>query len=480
MPVSPRDYELYSRMTGAPIPMNAQQRMEMAPEVFNFTRNFAKKPNLLEKSGNLLKNLGNTALMGFSGAALAPALGEEQQIAETEQVQGNNQPEMSEKMQIELEKTKREKIKNEGRENLVRMQMEGAGSGIQMSDLNEDSTTADNYGQPLVGNQTNAMQNLRTDIQAGDIGTEETISENLTQGQDFTPKKSVEEIEANLSRDMEIAGEIKIGGPANLTEKVDKFLTQPGLDPVLLSVLQNRNQQEELEATAFQIASPLGDNPQTLPGETNQAVSQPFAKTIEPISNPSPNLTPEMKSVLDTLAKGRADLTQDQRMNIARKIVSPNELAGKDQATFEALTGSPSQQQLIEASQARSRVEQKTAAKQRASGMKTKLTEQYYPSDVARSDIQVGGMVDSKTGLPKSVGISYTPLNGDTQVGFNIMKDPTNPTDYKNTQVFDFVASPKTIESIGSKKEGELGALSYGKLFNIAKQRKQGFGSIGM
>lgn len=112
--------------------------------------------------------------------------------------------------------------------------------------------------------------------------------------------------------------------------------------------------------------------------------------------------------------------------------------------------------------------------------MKTKLTEQYYPSDVARSDIQVGGMVDSKTGLPKSVGISYTPLNGDTQVGFNIMKDPTNPTDYANTQVFDFVASPKTIESIGSKKEGELGALSYGKLFNIAKQRKQGFGSIGM
>ena len=110
--------------------------------------------------------------------------------------------------------------------------------------------------------------------------------------------------------------------------------------------------------------------------------------------------------------------------------------------------------------------------------MQTKLTDQYYPTDVARSDIQVGGLTDSKTGLGRSVGISYTPLNGDTKVGFNIMKDPTNPTDYENTQVFDFVASPKTIESIGSKKEGELGALSYGKLFNVAKQRKEGFSGM--
>ena len=27
------------------------------------------------------------------------------------------------------------------------------------------------------------------------------------------------------------------------------------------------------------------------------------------------------------------------------------------------------------------------------------LTEQYYPTDVARSDIQVGGLTDKKTGL---------------------------------------------------------------------------------
>ena len=56
MPVSPQDFELYSRMTGAPMPSDAMSRMQMAPEVYQFTKNFARKPNILEKTGNLLKN----------------------------------------------------------------------------------------------------------------------------------------------------------------------------------------------------------------------------------------------------------------------------------------------------------------------------------------------------------------------------------------------------------------------------------------
>ena len=105
------------------------------------------------------------------------------------------------------------------------------------------------------------------------------------------------------------------------------------------------------------------------------------------------------------------------------------------------------------------------------------MTDQYYPSGVARTDIQVGGMRDSKTGLGKSVGISYTPLNGDTKVGFNIMSDPTKPQD---VSTFDFVASPKTMESLQSKQEGDLGALAFGKLFNIAKKKQEGFSGMEM
>ena len=97
-----------------------------------------------------------------------------------------------------------------------------------------------------------------------------------------------------------------------------------------------------------------------------------------------------------------------------------------------------------------------------------------------QEDIQVGGMVDRKTGLGRSVGISYTPLNGDTKVGFNIMKDPTDPSNYEKTETFDFVASPKTMESLQSKQEGDLGALAFGKLFNIAKKKQEGFSGMEM
>ena len=58
MPASPRDFLLYSRMTGKPMPENAMERMQMAPEVYQFTKDFARKPNLLEKTGNLVKGIG--------------------------------------------------------------------------------------------------------------------------------------------------------------------------------------------------------------------------------------------------------------------------------------------------------------------------------------------------------------------------------------------------------------------------------------
>ncbi len=476
MPASPRDFLLYSRMTGKPMPENAMERMRMAPEVYQFTKDFARKPNLLEKTGNLVKGIGKNIGAGIALAAVSPAFVEDKEMTD---VTGEVQPEMevvnqpvSEAMQIEQEKTKRKQIEIEGRKDLQRM----ANSGVQKRDLDgiigfvernegQENTTADNFEQDVVPQQTTDEVAQRSATQQAELETNQTIADNASQSQDFTPQKSDLEMEA------------EIGARANIQKEVDKFLGRPGLDPILLAAMNARGQQEELAGTSFPIASPLGDNPQTPPGQTNSAVSQPFAANIEPITNPSPNLSPQMQSVLNTLAKSRADLSQGQRMDIARQMVSPNELAGKDQATFEALTGSPSQQQLIDASKARSRVEQKTAAQQRRSGIQSRMTDQYYPSDVARTDIQVGGMRDRKTGLGKSVGISYTPLNGDTKVGFNIMSDPTKPQD---VSTFDFVASPKTMESLQSQQEGDLGALAFGKLFNIAKQKKQGFSGMEM
>jgi len=413
---------------------------------------------------------------------VAEAVAAEADRKEMTDVTGEVQPEMevvnqpvSEAMQIEQEKTKRKQIEMEGRKDLQRM-----ASGVVKTDLNQtqESTTADNFEQDVVPQQTTDEMAQRSATQQAELETNQTIADNASQSQDFTPQKSDLEMDA------------EIGARANIQKEVDKFLGQSKLDPILLAAMSARGQQEELVGTSFPIASPLSDNPQTPPGQTNTAVSQPFATNIEPIVNPSPNMTQQLDTVMNTLRKGRADLSEKQRMDLARKMTegSPNEVVGemvnkinqinessdKLVDVMRGLSGKPTKEQQIEADQANSRILQKTAAKNREKG---RINEKFYPTDVARTDIQIGGMRDSKTGLGKSVGISYTPLNGDTKVGFNIMSDPTKP---QEVSTFDFVASPKTMESLESQKEGDLGALAFGKLFNIAKKKQQGFSGMEM
>ena len=492
MPASPRDFLLYSRMTGKPMPENAMERMRMAPEVYQFTKNFAKQPNLLEKTGNLARSIGRGAVMAIGAPMVAEAVAAEADRKEKEDVTGEVQPEIPPALQVEQEKTRRAKMEIEGRENVARI----ANAGVQKGNLNEVSddealgvaksifgskTTSDNFEQDVIPQQTTDEVAQRSATQQAELETNQTIADNASQSQDFKPKKSDLEMEA------------EIGARANIQEEVDKFVEKQkpvGIDPVLLAAMQGRDQQEELIGTSFPIASPLSDNPQTPPGQTNTAVSQPFATSIEPIINPSPNMTQQLDTIMNTLRKGRADLTESQRMDLARKMTegSPNEVVGqmvnrinqinessdKLVDVMRGLAGKPTKEQQIEADQANSRILQKTAAKNRQKG---RINEKFYPTDVARTDIQIGGMKDRKTGLGKSVGISYTPLNGDTKVGFNIMSDPTKPQD---VSTFDFVASPKTMESLQSQQEGDLGALAFGKLFNIAKKKQQGFSGMEM
>ena len=431
MPVSPRDFELYSRMTGTPMPMDAQQRMQMAPEVFQFSKNFAKKPNILEKTGNLIKNIGKTTLMGAAGLAAAPAFVEQQK------------------------------------------------------------TTADNYEQDRVENQTGSNQIMRSGIQQVDLENNKTISKNVGEKQDFessepdepkevfdaTPKKSEEQILSEMKQYEEQAGLNRIGGPANVSEKVQEFLKEGKISPILFAAMQNRGQEEELVGTSFPIASQLTDNPQ-IPldgGQSTRAQSREFIKETEPIggipTNVDPStLTPEVKNVLSNIAKGMATIPLEKQIDAAKKIVdsrSPNEVFGKESKDRDLIAAVKEGIPLKDREAAKSRLEQKTAAKQRQKGIKSPLTEKYYPEGVARTDIQVGGMKDRKTGLGRSVGISYTPMNGDTKVGFNMMPDPTNPSEVKT---YDFKADQDTVDSMKVDDK-------FSKLFNLATKRKEGFSS---
>tara|TARA_E500000331_G_scaffold247212_1_gene237592 strand:+ start:666 stop:2546 length:1881 start_codon:yes stop_codon:yes gene_type:complete len=67
--VSPADFELYSRATGAPLPRTAQEQMQMAPQVHQFiqSRGYQRPKGFLGEVGGYLKN---AALLG-GGLALA-------------------------------------------------------------------------------------------------------------------------------------------------------------------------------------------------------------------------------------------------------------------------------------------------------------------------------------------------------------------------------------------------------------------------
>ena len=318
----------------------------------------------------------------------------------------------------------------------------------------QQPTTADSYGQDYVPNQTASNIVDRKITQGSQIAdSTPNIAEVLSEAQDSQPSE-------------EMVGELG-------KNQLAKFLSQKGLDQALLGAIGERMTPEPRIGDN----SPLLDHPDIIGGEDDVAL--PGRTNTSPTQDLS-SFYKEMRK-MDAMERNKEaiDKIVEKTPTPSEKQVgrSPNELAGKDQATFEALIGDPSQQQLIDASKARSRVEQKTAAQQRRSGIQSRLTDQYYPSNVARTDIQVGGMADRKTGLGKSVGISYTPMNGDTKVGFNIMSDPMKPTE---VSTFDFVAPPDTMQSLESREEDSLGTKSFGKLFNIARQKKQGFSGLEM
>ena len=66
MIVSPLDYELYSRVTGQPMPMSAAERMKMAPVVNEFTKNYTKAQNRQAMGKNILK-IGALGALGVMG-----------------------------------------------------------------------------------------------------------------------------------------------------------------------------------------------------------------------------------------------------------------------------------------------------------------------------------------------------------------------------------------------------------------------------
>ena len=196
MPVSPQDFALYSRMTGTPVPMDSMSRMQMAPDVYKFTKDYAKKPNLLETTGNLVKTVGKIGAYGLG-------LGMQQSLANEERAL---------KLKTDLLKSK------------------------ITGDTEEPKTTAEKHNQNRVDSQTAVEQVERSSQQGSKLADSDNIAEELSRAQAMTPAFD------------EMIGEAAAG------EKVESFLDQfkdkdkdsPGLDRALMGLLDQNREKEEL------------------------------------------------------------------------------------------------------------------------------------------------------------------------------------------------------------------------------------------
>ena len=426
-------------MTGKPMPMDAQQRMQMAPEVFQFTKNFAKKPNILEKTGNLIKNIGKTTLMGAAGLAAAPAFVEQQE------------------------------------------------------------TTADNLGQKDVDNQTASNTIMRSGIQTQELGNNKTIAKDLTEDQYmgepmFRPTKlpsirkedSVAPVPMGGSGFSEAGNEVnvikgveeEVVGSGATSDKVQDFLNKMGgtdegskLDVALLGAIGDRYKKERFyaggELHPDDKKSPIKDNPQIAldGGQSTRAQSREFIKETEPIggvpTNVDPStLTPEVKNVLSNIAQGMATIPLEKQIDAAKKIVdsrSPNEVFGKESKDRDLIAAVKEGIPLKDREAAKKRVDEKTAKKQKELGIKSSLTEKV---DDFTSRIMPNTPSSFVESMSLDVSADKTP-----SATFNLNQKDGGTKPYSVE-----LSTPMAVSLNEMVQDGSIKDESFGKLFNLAKK----------
>ena len=340
MPVSPRDFELYSRMTGAPMPSDPMSRMQMAPAVYDFTKNFARKPNLLEKTGNLAKTVGKIGLMGLGVGFKQSQANEQRAIQEQLREQSEaRQAESrvtgdSEEPKVEREKTPAEiiedkrmarlertnELKQQERDDKQKKALELLKAKKQdlvdppvIEEEVQQPTTADAYSQDRVENQTSIGLIDKKNEQAAELTTDDTVAEVLSKSQDSIPQEAYTD---------------KFGleqiGSADITSKTDEFLDKVKTDPLLALAFSQRDKKEELVDDKSILldnvdsAADGGEDMNNIPGQNNYRSSGTN-------TGATVNLNQRKQEIEETVRKGLGTLSQEQQEKIVESMMSPSD-----------------------------------------------------------------------------------------------------------------------------------------------------------
>ena len=488
MPVSPQDFELYSRMTGAPMPTDAMSRMQMAPDVYHFTKSFARKPNILEKTGNLVKNIGRGAVMALGAPLVAASEAENARMQE--QLRNKADVKQSEAVTMEDpvqevapepeltavekgEKAKRETAKFKTDE-MIRLEKARAklrnitDENIETYSIPANPTTADSYGQDYVPNQTATNVVDRKITQGSQIAdSTPNIAEVLSKTQDSNPvdtsfpvgdarrnMRSVEEIERNLQEDMETASLTRIGGPEGGVGKnqLAKFLSQKGLDQALLGAIGERM----IPEPRIGDSSPLIDHPDlpggeddiNLPSGTNTSPTEDISgfhkemrkmEALERMAEQSPSTK---QIALNEMNKSREGFmaqdgpnkpAYDAKQRILKKTAEKRkQIENNKGPSIVFMNAGSGESKEVPISDVNSIEDVKNMTKEVMSPSVNQKSDDFMAKFVegAKSDIVRGARGN------KSLGITRIPAtNGDAQVGFvlankPIDQSPTTATTY--------------------------------------------------
>ena len=269
MPVSPRDFELYSRMTGASMPTDAISRARMAPEVYDFTRNFAKSPNILDKAGEMVKGIGRTFQRGIGAGIQADLSEAKTPYRPTSQNYGQR---------VSENQTTESVMERKGVQD---MEIAGGPSRIAEEIGNSQSSHSDS---------TDVDSNVKKEVQAVAGSVPLTTKEMLQSG------GSDNMFTRNLEKTIAGDGMQEIGGEKGGKEKLQEFLASGALlsvDPDLEKAMSQSGAPEALEGFKGLLSGRFGDHSQLEGGEDNTgARSQDFAKEVEEVKvNPTSTTT---------------------------------------------------------------------------------------------------------------------------------------------------------------------------------------------
>ena len=509
MPVSPQDFELYSRMTGTPMPSDAMSRMQMAPAVYDFTKNFARKPNLLEKTGNLVKTVGKIGLKGLGEGFRQSQANEQRGIQEQLRTQaearqaealvtgdsgvevtsepmtaGERQVDKKMKLierQAVLDQEKRDDVQAKALELLQAKKQEIVATPEIEEDV-QQPTTADNYQQDFVPNQTSSGLIDRKMEQGSQIADETpNVAEVLSESQDSRQSEFAdpEDVQKQMESDM-------IGGSLGKNQ-LSKFLKQKGINQALLGAIGDRTTEEPLIGDD----SPLLDHPDIIGGEddsnlpsgTNTGATQDLSDhhkemrkmdALERMAEQSPSTK---QIALNEMNKSREGFmaqdgpnkpAYDAKQRILKKTAEKRKEIEKTKGpSIVFMNAGSGESKEVPISDVNSVEDVKNMTKEVMSPSVSQKSDDFMAKFVegARSDIVRGQRGN------QSLGITRIPAtNGDSQVGFVLANRPIDQSPSTAT-TYGFGVAPGAEDII----KGSLDANTFDTYMDRGmKEARQG------